>query len=439
MTGSQDIPARPLDRWLILFFAFAFGCGVVLRLVWGNDMEWKGDEQWSFERVRDVDQMEHPLLALGMDTSIGPANPGMSWLVFAGLAKVFRVEKPVELGRAVQTLNVLGLALLLLFAWRTVVPRDRESWLWAGALAAVSPIAVVLERKIWPPSVFPFFCVVSLWGWQRRDRWWGAILWGGMCTLLGQFHMSGFFFAAAFVGWEVLFGEILPRVDPVRDEPLPPRPRTKWLGWAGGAVLGAIPMLPWLGYLHESHPHFTPARDAQPSLYFWRLWFADTFGQGLDFQLGDDYAGFLRWQWPPITFTYPTVALLGVSFSIGVYLIAAGLELAWRNRRTFRRVWTVVFASDTAFVCTASFIGFGLLISSAGTIRQHYSVVLYPIEWLACATLALAAVKRPRALLLTLWTAQFALSMTFLAFIHDTHGTRRGDYGITYGAQHPRE
>ena len=49
-------------------------------------------------------------------------------------------------------------------------------------------------------TVLPLFSLAMLAGWWHRRRRWGAFLWGIAGTLLGQVHLTGFVFAAAFVG-----------------------------------------------------------------------------------------------------------------------------------------------------------------------------------------------------------------------------------------------
>src|SRR5262249_44475725 len=142
----------------------------------------------------------------------------------------FGVQTPPDLARAVQLVNVAALVLLCACALRLVPAEEREPWLWAAALAAVNPLAVLLQRKIWPPSVLPLFLVLLLAGWWRRDRRAGALLWGLTGALIGQIHLSGFFFAATLAA-----GTWLRR-----------RTSAAWRYWIAGGVVGLLPLLPWL-------------------------------------------------------------------------------------------------------------------------------------------------------------------------------------------------
>src|SRR5438874_5009459 len=89
--------------------------GAGLRLVWGDDIEFKLDELWTFDRVQFVGRTE-PVPSLGMPTSRGSRNPGASVWVFLGLGRLFAVDEPPDLARAGALLNVAALAVLLAFA-----------------------------------------------------------------------------------------------------------------------------------------------------------------------------------------------------------------------------------------------------------------------------------------------------------------------------------
>src|SRR5262249_23628779 len=89
--------------------------------------------------------------------------------------------------------------------------------------------------KIWAQSALPFFSMLFLVGWLRRDRRWGAFLWGLLSAVIGQIHMSGFFFAAAFVLWELFAGR-------ERREP----PNTRWRLFVAGCLVGALGLVPWV-------------------------------------------------------------------------------------------------------------------------------------------------------------------------------------------------
>jgi hypothetical protein len=411
-------------RWAeTAFFVGALLLGAFLRFVWLPDMEYKGDERWTFDRTQRIPGVD-PWPALGMPSSVGLLNPGLSLWVFVVLAGVFRAHDPVALARAVVTCNLAAFALLFVFTQRAFQGLERRAWHWGLALAAVSPTAIALERKIWPPCAFPLFCAFFLVGWLRRDRRWGGALWGFTGALLGQVQMSGFFYAAGFVLWEAALGRT--RI---------PRRRARWLPWMCGSIVGALPLCPWLLYLRKQHD-YAPSHDFGPALALraFRNWFSDTLGLGLDYSLGNEYWAFLR---SPLVWTrdlFPTLYLQGLAFALGLYVIGCALAALRRAVRPPRALRT---QSETAFTLGAAFFAFGILLNFVVVVVQRqYTEVTFPLEWVGVAYLALKHVAPSRRVLVALWAVQLCLSVAFLAYIHDNHGAPGGDYGVAYRWQH---
>src|SRR5580693_5271895 len=208
-----------------------------------GDIEWKADEQWSFFHARQMlgDGAWPPV---GMPSSVGAPNPGLSIWVFAGLMRLANAQSPPDLAGAVQALNVVALVAFAAFALLAVPKPRREPWLWAAALWAVNPVAIILERKIWPRGVL------------------GA--------LMAQIHMGVSFLALALAAWTWL-----------RD-----RKAFPWRAWAAGSLVGALPAIPWLLAMLQrgttgAHSHLTA-----PSVSFYMRWFAQFFGYGAQYTLG---------------------------------------------------------------------------------------------------------------------------------------------------------
>jgi hypothetical protein len=404
--------------------ALALVLGAGLRLIWVQDIEYKGDESWTFERTQRVGQAE-PFPWLGMPTSANFRNPGMSIWVFLLLSKLFASHDPTTLARAVQCLNIAALVLLVWFACRTIPKQEREPWLWAAALGAVSPLAVLLQRKIWPPSVLPLITLVFLACWWQRDRRWAAFAWGlvGMC--LGQIHMAGFFFAAGFALWALLFD----------------RKRVAWLGWLGGSILGSLPLLPWLHYflLQRGDGPVAPFRWWHfLECKFWLRWFTEPLGISLEYTLEADFWDFLNYpllRGQPLYFGW---LLHGLVIAVAcVLLVRTGVRL-WRKAPQ----WAVPSsskASATAFTESASLWGFGVLLTALSLpIPRHYLAVAFPLEFVWLARWALGPSGRwrlGRPLLATLCVTQFLITASFLGYIHVNQRAIHGDYGTPYGAQ----
>jgi hypothetical protein len=422
---------KPRPWYLTAFFFAAFVVGIVLRLTWIEDMEYKGDERWMFDRSQHVG-VDEPWPALGMSSGPGLRHPGMSVWIFAVIARVFRAHTPLELNRAIITMNILALALLCWFALKIVRDRESEAWLWAGALVAVNPMALLLERKIWATCVLPLFIVLFLVGWWRRDRYWGAFVWGALGAILAQLHMSGFFYCAVLAGWDIAFGGAR----------RPGHASTKWSTWVVGSTLASYPLLPWLEYVRSGVDKSPPySWENVSSLRFFRQWYSDAAGFGFDYNLGSQFNEFLRYPRFGTTDVYadllPGLFVQGISFSIAGYIVFSAVCAVWRKRMRLNDIYPALKAcSDTAFTASAAFFGYGILITFFSIyIWRHYMVITFPLEWTSLALLALRHVRRARSSLLLLWMAQLWLSVSLLHFLHDNHGAVGGDYGRSYGSQ----
>src|SRR5205823_2686722 len=131
--------------------------------------------------------------------------PALSFWATWGLTRLFGAESPLGMVRIFQALNVAALLALTAFVLLSIPREQREPWLWAAALGAVNPLAVVFHRKIWPPSMGPLCVVAWLAGWWHRRKPWGAFVWGLVGALLGQLQAMGFFMAGGVFFYTVLF------------------------------------------------------------------------------------------------------------------------------------------------------------------------------------------------------------------------------------------
>jgi hypothetical protein len=391
-------------------------------------MEYKADEVWTFEQTQPA-ALGQGNLWLGMKSSVNVPNPGMSLWVFIALRTLAGAEDPPALTRAVQLANCLALGLLVVFIWRQVPARQREAWLWAAALAAVNPLTVLFHRKLWPPCVLPLLSLAALWGWWRRGRPWPAFVWGLVGACLGQIHMAGFFFSAGFGLWALCFD----------------RKGVAWKWWLFGSCLGAVPLIPWAAEV-LAHPS---AGTASPIGWvhalegkFWGRWFTESFGLGIDYTLGAHFREFLGWPLVGDTPTYLVALCHAVIVGVAAFLLCRQAVWLWRGRRSLAGN-LIGRESPTAFTQGAALWGFGLLMTlSCLPIHRHYMIVLFPLECLWVARLALQqpagsgprAARAGRILLGTLWAAQLLISTQFLAYIHDTQNVH-AEYGPTYHAQ----
>ncbi len=398
--------------------------GAVLRLVACDDMEYKADEVWTFEQTQPDPRRPFPWL--GMPTSMGMENPGMSVWIFMALSRVFRVDDPPSLARVVQALSIVAIGLQVLLAWRWAPRADREAWLWSAALLSVNPLAVLFHRKIWPPSVLPIFISLMLIAWWRRERRLGAFAWGLIGALIGQIHMGGFHFAAASALWTWWSD----------------RKRTAWKSWAAGSALGALPLIPWIKYLIASPGARSSSAMKWQHIFefkYWLRWFSEPFGWGLDYSLGDDFRDFLA---QPIIGGHSTWLVAGLhvaSIALGICLLIRGVRQRSAAGDGADRSSA---PSSTALAQNIGMWGYGILLTLTLTpIHRHYLIIAYPLEFLWMARLALGAANEPpdrvrsgRALLACMCAVQLLISSSFLGYVH-VKQVIHGDYGVVYQAQ----
>lgn len=410
----------PLKYWAL---ALAILIGIVFRLIWATDMEYKGDESYMFGRTQTIGVSE-PWPMLGMPSGVGTLNPGMSIWLFVAIARIFHATDPVQLVRGVQTLNCLALILFAVFAakWVSQEEKTREPWMWGAAIAALNPLAVLSERKIWAQSALPLFSMIALIGYLKRDRKSYAFIWGLLGACLGQVHMPGFFFSLALLIWAVAFD--------------PKRKQTQWPFYLAGSILGALPLLPWLIYMHENAGS-SPAMSEKFSLQYWVLWVSDATGTGLDYSLRRDFKDFLRF---PSIGDHPTY-IVGV---LHILAIVAGLAILFGAARRFfssqgSKIGTLLGRnSPTSIALGGSFFGFGILMTLAHvTIYRHYLILTFPLEfiWLGWLGMYQRNERFGRVALTAACIAQALISLSFLNYIHVRGGAPNGDYGIAYSHQ----
>src|SRR5689334_12617658 len=96
------------------FLTLATVSGILLRVLFVEDMEYKEDEQYNFLQSQRIGNTQ-PWPWYGIPSGVYIVNPGMSIWVFTVLAKLFQIKHPTSLAHAVQGFALLGIALMLPF------------------------------------------------------------------------------------------------------------------------------------------------------------------------------------------------------------------------------------------------------------------------------------------------------------------------------------
>jgi hypothetical protein len=384
--------------------------GAFLRLVWPDDIHFLGDESWTFTHVRDGSWEP-----LGMPSSRGLKNAGMSLWAFIVLGKIGGASTPAGLTRCVAMLGFLAHALLLVIPLRLVPDeKDREAWLWAIILAVTNPILLFLERKIWAQSVLPIFMTGIIIAWMRRDTRGGAFAWGALGAVIGQIHMAGFFFTPSLVVWTKLFSK---------------EKKTSWVAWFIGSALGALPAIPWLLYLvHDRPPATGSPWWLRFRLEFYQYFLSDPFSLSGEYLLGKDILQAMRW---PVIGGHATWLVL---VAHGVLAVAA-VVLAWRALRALWESRRVLFSKrdDTSLLLAAVLAGMGVLMTLPSiSIHRHYMLATFPLQYVLVARVAL---RRPggEKWLRVLFVGGAIVSFGLLAFVHDVG--ENAEMGKTYATQ----
>jgi hypothetical protein len=418
-------PARRYaNLWALLPLVFV-AAGAALRLTFPNDIEFKADERGFFLSAQAI-AAGHAWPWIGPYTSIGsPAAPMSNWILGV-MARASGAATPPDLARCVQISNLVALAVFTFGAWRMAAPR-RATWLWAAALWAVNPIAVILERKIWNPSLLPLPAVLCYFAWLGRRSPWAAFVWGLLGAVIAQIHTGGAFFALSLAIWAFL-----------RE-----RRAFPWLPWAAGSLIGAAPAIPWLAHLAQFHGLAGHKGLRPPNPGFYLRFFIQPFGFGAEYTLGKKaFVDFLGWPRLGATATW----LVGV---LHLALVVVTLNVFYRGARAFWAsggvTWRTIFLGrdpDDTLICAALW-GYGgcltLITLGAADSHRHYLELVAPLMAVWCArTVQIGAPPRglaaARVVLPALCAIQLAISGALLAYI-DQRQVIPGDYGTIWRAQ----
>jgi hypothetical protein len=410
-----------------LGLALALAVGIALRFIHPMDIEWKDDERWIFSHAQlMVAGGQWPWL--GMATSMGPPFPGMSLWVFAGLFAVFGVTTPPDLARAVQSFNAAALVAFVTFALVAVPKERREYWLWAAALWAVNPLAVIFERKIWLPSVLPLATIAFIAAWWFRRNAGSAFAWGLVGALMAQVHLGVGFLAVAVAVWTLCYD----------------RDAFPWPGWLAGSVIGVLPAMPWLFEMLRCGGR-AGVNWRGPIPGFFLRWITQPFGFGIEYTLGPRHM--LEYLGGPVITGRPTYLMALIHLILAALLLVILIQAIRAVRFSDWSTMHVVFLgerSETVLI-TATLWGYGgvltlLTIAGVGS-NRHYLIVATPVMalWTALAVFygdQTPDRRRARALLVALCVGQAALSIGLIDYIHH-RAVIMGEYGATWQAQQP--
>ena len=408
------------NKKAFIAISFFILTGIVFRLIWIEDMEWKGDEQTMFKVAQEaVETGKWPLI--GLVGSAGIPHPGMHIWVFSVIALL--AHDPISMTRIVQFLNIFTIAGFCLFTVSRIENDQKEIWLWGIALASVSPLAVLFSRKLWVPDILPFFSLLVIIGHAYRRRGYGAFFWGFSGAIIGQVHMSGFSYALALVISTLLY-ERINRKDSV----------TKWGYWFAGSVIGSIGLIPWVIHLWVGSysSSFKLLHVIANIILFPLLWSADALGIGLQYSMHSSFWSFLKGPYINGIPTFGIAVLHFILVAIGLFsfkLLTAEIKL-WISRiksgDAFKGLSLLDFYLYSFFFIMGLFTIFGGVV-----IYAHHLIIIFPFIYLSVVKILYPRKK----LILTMIMSQLLITFFFLNYVHKHEGVLDGDYGKSYKAQ----
>lgn len=191
------MPWKRHDTYAAIWIAI----GGALRLWRLDAMEFKTDEREALTLALDLLAKApwttgHGFPTHGMVSSNHVFNPPLFTWVIAAFWSL--VSNPVGVAACIAVTNTVFLIPLWLWAKRTLT---ESSALLTVAIAAVSPFAVLLSRKIWAQDLLFPGLVMLLWAvyWLRTGRvWMGAALMLLAALFVAQLHLSGFLMLPLF-------------------------------------------------------------------------------------------------------------------------------------------------------------------------------------------------------------------------------------------------
>jgi hypothetical protein len=409
--------------WATAGLILAIAIGVSLRLIWPEDIEYKGDELWTFERVRAVlSGASWPWI--GMATNIVVVrHSAVSVWIFVGLGKLFAVRTPPELATAVQIFNITAIIGFVAFAKFAIAAARREPWYWAAALWALNPLAIIFERKIWPPCVLTPFTVALMASWWYRHRPLSAFAWGALGAAIGQVYTPAWLLTLALVLWTLLYD----------------RRSVHWPAWLLGNFAAGWPAIPWVLDVFQHGGDAALKLRLFPLIHYFTRWVTQPFGLGIEYLLGaQDMRSYLA---GPLIAGNQTYLMGLVSVVLALMLLAVAINVARRLRHGTRpSARDILIGHDNEGVLLrAAFWGYGGLLTLVTWLgpdsHRHYLIVVVPLMalWVArtvfwCDWNRLGG---PRAILTAMCIAQGAASLGLLYYIH-VKQTIAGEYGPTW-------
>lgn len=394
--GVADFQARRnLTVWAGLFLLV----GILLRLIWLHDMEWKADEKLMHALAKSVYE-KGAIPDLGMPSGVGLPNAGFSIVPFALLYALS--TDPVLMTLGVALVNCIALVLFMAIALR--LPERKKEFVCGIGLVSVNLLMVLYSRKLWAQDLLPLF-MAGIWFLHTQRRFLLSLVGIGLLGVLaGQLHISGFFYLAGlFLAMWVAKQLNIRTV----------------LAMGLGIIIGMLPAIPWIKEVFTGgHTSNTGLHNMVKFEYFLHL-LTDPAGINVQYSLGKHVIEFLRY------FGYvPVLFALGIATATVFGLIRLLKPGISKLRLNF---------NDPLHFYALAFVAIpGVLLTLSGSpVRSHYLIAAAPFAHAVWAALWLKAGSKWYVLGLV---CQFLMTLAFLYYVHH-FGAPEGDYGVPYRLQ----
>lgn len=390
-----------------------FLLGIILRLSYLSDMEWKYDQAWMYYHASDLTNT-FPWSIVGMKSGGGIVNPAFGLWIF-GLMSFFG-KTPVELVTIVSLLNIFSLLILIYFVFKKLTGVEADRLKKTIVLVSVSPMAILFSRNIWAQDILSFFSTLFIISIYLRQSKWGMFFWGLTGALLGQIHMPGFFYALGVLFFFIIY-------DFRKGQ------RSHWVFWIIGSIIGALPLIPWLIHI-INQPFVTSTPDPNNSgiiefkhifkFRFYTYMMLESLGIHLKYSLGEHFWQFIKW---PSNSYFIGIIHLFLTY-IGFYALI-GFFKNIKNELKSNHSMDVIAA--------ACWFGGGAALTILGLkMHPHYIIVAFPFSYYFFIRLVEKFSERIQLISIC---AHFLVSAAFIFFIHDNNGAIGQEYGETYNSQ----
>jgi hypothetical protein len=398
----------------------AIVAGVLLRVAWVSDMEYKADERLNVAFLLSLS--DRPATALApISQHAGLASSSGFYYLLSALAP--KAATPLVYGRAVAWCNAILLVLAFLLARPS---RDTAA---ALALCAVSITLIVHSRKVWQPDLVAGWVCLGMGAlaraFQLSGGWRRVMLLAAALPFVVAAHMYvGALATCAAVA--VAIAIHLARARAWRD----------LVAWAAGFVLGGLTLLPWALAVLRGTPGAVGPSSAAARLSLASLGpiLASVGALPAPLQLQRVYLEpIVPWMHAHHDGVWLRVTLVWIwtAIALGVALWALAFVRIGMKPRELRSDPLLTSAVAVVLLHVPA-----LFIARLGS-YQHYWLGAIPFAFYALTRTSLQPARR---LFSGLWVAFAAslllASLHFLVLVH-RHGGLPGEYGPAFSRQAP--